>query len=216
MSRARGYKEGCNGWGGGVWSQNKMTPRGPSEEYYLTQNGPVWSRYITADWPRTSSCQNRFCKNTQNGFSSIWFSGARLIALANRILILPSPGLLHFFTSIFLFLSSILLGLYFHFLSAVPMVFSYQSKWWVKRCSRRKVYDFLVTGRGSSICREWTGRICVGLANQISPPCQNGFCEKSRNGFGWNTFGAVVHGLFCACWDRLGTTLCLQTSPLFM
>ena len=50
-----------------------------------------------------------------------------------------------------------------------------------------EVYDFLVTGRGgehSSICREWTGRICVGLANQISPPCQNGFCEKSRNGFG--------------------------------
>ena len=46
--------------------------------------------------------------------------------------------------------------------------------------------------KGSSICREWTGRICVGLANQISPPCQNGFCEKSRNGFGWNTFGAVV------------------------
>ena len=49
-----------------------------------------------------------------------------------------------------------------------------------------EVYDFSGhTGReGSSICREWTGRICVGLANQISPPCQNGFCEKSRNGFG--------------------------------
>lgn len=80
-----------------------MTPRGPSGEHYLTQNGSVWSRYITADWPRRSSCQNRFCKNTQNGFSSICFSPARLIALANRILILPSSpaGLGYLILSLF-------------------------------------------------------------------------------------------------------------------
>ena len=153
MSWAGGYKEGCNGsgwWVGGGFGQNKMTPRGPSEDYYLTQNGSVWSRYITADWPRTSSCQNRFCKNTQNGFSSIWFSGARLIALPNRILILPSPGLLHFFPAQYFFfqfnISSFSSILVFSFLSAVPMMFSYQSKWWVKRCSRRRFMIFWSQG----------------------------------------------------------------------
>ena len=102
----RGVMGPGGGYGGG-FGQNKMTPRGPSEDYYLTQNGSVWSRYITADWPRTSSCQNRFCKNTQNGFSSICFSPARLIALANRILILPSSpaGLGYLILPLFCYLS---------------------------------------------------------------------------------------------------------------
>ena len=105
----------------------------------------------------------------------------------------------------------------FSFLSAVPMIFSYQSKWWVKRCSRRRFMIFWSQGRElARYAGNGPDGFVLDWLIRFPRRAKMDFVKRVEMDLVETHLEQLCMGLFCAGWNRLGNTLCLQTSPLFM
>ena len=80
-----------------------------------------------------------------------------------------------------------------------------------------EVYDFLVTGREPARYAEnGPDGFVLDWLIRFPTRAKMDFVKRVEMDLVETHLEQLCMGLFCAGWNRLGNTLCLQTSPLFM
>lgn len=79
-----------------------------------------------------------------------------------------------------------------------------------------EVYDFLVTGRGAGYAGNGPDGFVLDWLIRFPTRAKMDFVKRVEMDLVETHLEQLCMGLFCAGWNRLGNTLCLQTSPLFM